>query len=133
VLKASIKQSISRQNFENFQSYCFAAKAGDVEKIRDLVRRGTDINHADYDGRTAFAVVLETRPFTWLSLLIVLIVFLIHLVVFLFYFHFSQACREGSYKVVELLIEEGVDKDTKNRWGNTPLDEAISTRYHSRM
>jgi len=94
VLKTSIKQSILRQQFENFQSYCFAAKAGDVERIRDLVRRGTDINHADYDGRTAFAV----------------------------------ACREGSYKVVELLIEEGVDKDTKNRWGNTPLDEAISTR-----
>ncbi len=57
VLKSSIKQSILRQQFENFQSFCFAAKSGDVEKIRDLVRRGTDINHADYDGRTAFAVV----------------------------------------------------------------------------
>ena len=39
-----------------------------------------------------------------------------------------QACYEGSYKVVELLLEEGVEKDTKNRWRNTPLEEAISSR-----
>ncbi len=30
--------------------------------------------------------------------------------------------------MVELLLEEGVDKDTKNRWGKTPLDEAIASR-----
>ena len=41
---------------------------------------------------------------------------------------FMQACYEGSYKVVELLLEEGVEKDTKNRWRNTPLEEAISSR-----
>ena len=58
-LKGSIKQSISRQQFENFQSFCFAAKAGDLEIVRDLVRRGADINHPDYDGRTAFAMVLS--------------------------------------------------------------------------
>jgi hypothetical protein len=56
-LKCSIKQSITRQQFEKFQSFCFAAKAGDLEIVRDLVRRGADINHADYDGRTAFAMV----------------------------------------------------------------------------
>jgi hypothetical protein len=43
-------------------------------------------------------------------------------------FRVKQACYEGSYKVVELLLEEGVDKDTKNRWRNTPLEEAISSR-----
>ncbi len=58
MLKASIKQSILRQQFETFQSYCVAAKAGDVETVRDLIRHGTEINHADYDGRTAFAVVI---------------------------------------------------------------------------
>jgi hypothetical protein len=44
-------------------------------------------------------------------------------------FRSFQACYEGSYKVVELLLEEGVEKDTKNRWRNTPLEEAISSRY----
>jgi ankyrin repeat protein len=39
-----------------------------------------------------------------------------------------QACREGSYKVVEVLLEAGANMDSKNRWGKTPLDEAISAR-----
>jgi hypothetical protein len=29
---------------------------------------------------------------------------------------------------VELLLEEGVDKDTKNRWRQPPLEEAIRSR-----
>ena len=34
-----------------------AAKAGDVEKIRDLLRCGAELNAVDYDGRSAFAMV----------------------------------------------------------------------------
>jgi hypothetical protein len=30
--------------------------------------------------------------------------------------------------VVELLLEEGVDKDTLSRWGISPLEEAIQNR-----
>ena len=41
--------------------------------------------------------------------------------------HF-QACAEGNYKVAELFLEEGVDKDTKNRWKRTPLEEAVRNR-----
>jgi ankyrin repeat protein len=39
-----------------------------------------------------------------------------------------QASYEGSYKVVELLLEEGANKNTKNRWGQTPLQEAMENR-----
>ena len=35
----------------------FAAQSGDSEAIRDLIRRGVDIDQADYDGRSALAMV----------------------------------------------------------------------------
>ena len=56
-LKLSVKQSISKQKYDAFDALTFAAKAGDVDVVRNLLRRGTDINQADYDGRTAFAMV----------------------------------------------------------------------------
>ncbi len=56
-LRNSIKQSISRRKYEAFASLTYAAKSGDVEIVRDLLRKGVDINQADYDGRTAFAMV----------------------------------------------------------------------------
>ena len=40
-----------------------------------------------------------------------------------------QACFEGNFKVVEVLLEEGTNKGVKNRWGQTPLREAILNRY----
>ena len=59
-LRNSIKQSISRQKYEAFASLTYAAKSGDLEIVRDILRRGVDINQADYDGRTAFAMVSTT-------------------------------------------------------------------------
>ena len=56
-MKNSIKQAIARQQHEAFALLTFAAKSGDVEVVRDLVRRGANINAVDYDGRTAFAMV----------------------------------------------------------------------------
>ncbi len=32
--------------------------------------------------------------------------------------------------MAELFLEEGVDKDTKNRWKRTPLEEAIKNRWN---
>jgi hypothetical protein len=56
-LKAAIKQSISWQKYESFSTLLFAAQSGDSEAIRDLIRRGVDIDQADYDGRSALAMV----------------------------------------------------------------------------
>ncbi|EKX34971.1 hypothetical protein GUITHDRAFT_42184, partial [Guillardia theta CCMP2712] len=36
------------------------------------------------------------------------------------------ACAEGNYRMVEVLLNHGADKNIKDRWGNTPLQEAIS-------
>ena len=38
-----------------------AAKAGDVEMIRDLLRCGAEIDAVDYDGRSAFAMVIQSN------------------------------------------------------------------------
>ncbi len=57
-LKYSLKQSIARQQYDTFAALTFAAKAGDVEVVRDLIRRGASINAVDYDGRSAFAMVV---------------------------------------------------------------------------
>eukprot|EP00960_Hanusia_phi_P042589 755587-Hanusia_phi.AAC.10 len=37
-----------------------------------------------------------------------------------------MAAAEGNYRVVELLLEEGADKNQKDRWGNTPLQDAVN-------
>ena len=117
-LKSAIKVSISRQHDETFAALAYAAKAGDVELVRHLIRRGAEINHSDYDGRTVLAMVgkelveFNNDPPTDIqgdNLLF-------------------KASFEGSYKVVELLLEEGAEKNTKNRWGQTPLQEAMENR-----
>ena len=56
-LKSAIKESMSRQRDETFAALTFAARAGDVEMVRNLLRHGADINGVDYDGRTALAQV----------------------------------------------------------------------------
>ena len=33
------------------------------------------------------------------------------------------ACSEGNYQIVKYLIDNGCDKNVKDRWGNTPLSE----------
>ena len=56
-MKNAIKASISRQHDEIFSAISYAAKAGDVEMVRNLLRRGAEIDDADYDGRTVLAMV----------------------------------------------------------------------------
>ncbi len=69
-LRNLIKQSISRRKYEAFASLTYAAKSGDVEMVRDLLRKGVDINQADYDGRTAFAMVSIKAVRIWRKLTI---------------------------------------------------------------
>ncbi|EKX38332.1 hypothetical protein GUITHDRAFT_54093, partial [Guillardia theta CCMP2712] len=40
-----------------------------------------------------------------------------------------MACAEGNYKIVEMLLNYGADKNCKDRWGNTPLQEAINNKH----
>mmetsp|Transcript_52630 Transcript_52630/g.138160 ORF Transcript_52630/g.138160 Transcript_52630/m.138160 type:complete len:327 (+) Transcript_52630:1-981(+) len=93
-LKGAIKTAMTKQQYESFRKLTAAAKSGDTESIRDLLRHRAELEDVDYDGRSAFAV----------------------------------ACYEGSFKVVELMLEEGVDTGLRNRWNQTPLNEAVSNR-----
>jgi ankyrin repeat protein len=56
---------MSRQRDETFAALTFAARAGDVEMVRNLLRHGADINGVDYDGRTALAQVKKNRSFSF--------------------------------------------------------------------
>jgi hypothetical protein len=56
-LKHSIKMSLSRQHDEMFAALAYAAKAGDVEIVQGLLRRGAEIDDVDYDKRTVLAMV----------------------------------------------------------------------------
>ena len=40
----------------------------------------------------------------------------------------AMAAVEGNFKVVEMLLLERVDKNSRNRWGQTPLQEAMAAR-----
>jgi Amt family ammonium transporter len=39
------------------------------------------------------------------------------------------ACAEGHVEVVDYLVKHGAKLDVKDRWGNTPLDEAIKYKH----
>ena len=125
-LKQNIKAALSRQRDEAFAEMAFAAKSGDVEIVRGMLRKGVDINESDYDGRTVLAMAShKSLPVPGISCsLEELLKHLDHS-----YRLFTQACFEGSYKVVEMLLEEGAFKNSKNRWGHTPLSEAMQNRY----
>ena len=56
-LKQNIKAALCRQRDDAFAEMAYAAKSGDVEKVRSSLRRGVDIDDVDYDGRTALAMV----------------------------------------------------------------------------
>ena len=58
-LKAVIKACISRQRDELFAALAHAAKAGEVEEVRQLLRRGAEIDGVDYDGRSVLAMVFN--------------------------------------------------------------------------
>ena len=61
VLKNSIKSAIAKQQYETFSKLTNAAKVGDVETIRELIRSRADLDAVDYDGRSALAMVLLIR------------------------------------------------------------------------
>ncbi|KAI2654541.1 60 kDa lysophospholipase [Labeo rohita] len=70
---------------------CAAAKNGDIEALEAIRDMGTDLNKANYDGRTPLHIA---------------------------------AC-EGQVNVVEYLLGKGVSIYAKDRFGDTPLRNAI--------
>ncbi len=60
-LQRTIKIALSRQSDDEFAELAHAAKSGDAEVVRDLLRRGVDIDATDYDGRTVLAMVMQSK------------------------------------------------------------------------
>ncbi len=112
-----IEQAISRKQYEDFTSLTFAALSGDVDSVRDLLRKGVDIDGVNYDGRSAFAMVKDGRCSCHCKKNLNENVCL------------SQACSKGNFRVVELLLDEGVNMDTLSRWNISPFQEALFSRW----
>ena len=85
---------IPEDNDSKVQKLISAAAQGELERIRELVFQGVNLESSDYDGRTP-----------------------LHL-----------AAVNGHVNVVKYLVEYGVDKVVKDRWNNTPYDEANKIR-----
>jgi len=69
-LKSMIKQAILRQQYEGFSALNFAAVSGDVDAVRELLRKGVDMNSVNYDGRSAFAMACFHGSFKVVELLL---------------------------------------------------------------
>ena len=56
-----LKRAMEKQQYVAFSKLTDAAKAGDADMIRNLLRCGAELDAVDYDGRTAFAMVSKRR------------------------------------------------------------------------
>eukprot|EP01138_Halocafeteria_seosinensis_P007902 gb/GECG01008073.1/.p1 GENE.gb/GECG01008073.1/~~gb/GECG01008073.1/.p1 ORF type:complete len:665 (+),score=73.24 gb/GECG01008073.1/:1-1995(+) len=74
-----------------FFELCTSANSGSIEKVRQAMEAGVDINRWDYDRRTALHIA---------------------------------ACS-SHVEISQLLIREGANILTRDRWGSTPFDEAM--------
>jgi hypothetical protein len=61
VVKEEIRESLKSHADETFTALTYAARSGDLEEVASLIRRGAQINHVDYDGRGALAMVSDAR------------------------------------------------------------------------
>ena len=112
---------------------CEAAAKADVARLHWLVReKGYDVNTSDYDKRTAIhlgewhndsnsltALALHEPYLQGLEAVSLLLATLL-----------LAACSEGNLAVVKTLIDElGADHSPLDRWGGTPLNDAIRQRH----
>ena len=56
-LSNMIKVSIEKKQKETFAALTYAARSGDIESTKELLRQGAQADDCDYDGRTALAMV----------------------------------------------------------------------------
>ncbi|KAH9649314.1 Potassium channel SKOR [Citrus sinensis] len=104
-----------------------AAYHGDLYQLKGLIRAGADLNKTNYDGRSPLVLVYFSDSRKWGDS-----DFLKRVLSngvdpnSRDYDHRTPlhvAASEGLYLMVKLLLEAGASVFTKDRWGNTPLDE----------
>ncbi|GAV60464.1 cNMP_binding domain-containing protein/Ion_trans domain-containing protein/DUF3354 domain-containing protein/Ank_2 domain-containing protein [Cephalotus follicularis] len=99
-LESDITFHIDKQEAELALRVNSAAYNGDIHQLKSLIRAGADPNKIDYDGRSPLVCIM------------------LHL-----------AASSGYEDVTRFLIEEGVKADIKDKFGNTPLLEAIKNGH----
>lgn len=50
-IRRVIQSALLKRNAETLASVTYAASEGDLDAVRNLLKRGLDIDSADYDGR----------------------------------------------------------------------------------
>ncbi|KAL0430478.1 UNVERIFIED_CONTAM: Potassium channel SKOR [Sesamum radiatum] len=111
-LESDITFHIGKQEAELALRVNSAAYYGDLYQLKSLIRSGADPNKKDYDGRSALKIVIH---FPEPKLII--------------YTSFPPIHAKGYEDITLFLIQEGVDINAEDNFGNMPLLEAIKNGH----
>lgn len=141
-LRTEMQNALFKRNAETLTAVTYAASEGDVDAVRALLKRGLPIDSGDYDNRCGrrrrllhelcrpgspvldCAVLLSCCLLTEQPALVSA-----HGPAFPRRTTLHLATVEGNLKVVECLVQEGADVNVKDRWGQTPMQEAINNNH----
>jgi len=108
-----------REKLDN--QFCYAAEEGNLQKVKNLLEKGADVNAEDSEGVTVLMNAVFGRQ-------IEIIEFLIERGADIHAKSSKGECTtlmcasyEGYKEIVELLIENGADVDAKEGYGRTAL------------
>uniref|UniRef100_A0A6N2LQ56 Potassium channel n=1 Tax=Salix viminalis TaxID=40686 RepID=A0A6N2LQ56_SALVM len=120
-LESDITFHIGKQEAELALRVNSAAYHGDLYQLKGFIRAGADPNRTDYDGRS---------PLRWMSYTIAVpYVCKIALSDNSLCIQQHLAASRGYEDTTLFLIQEGVDINIKDKFGNTPLLEAIKNGH----
>jgi len=102
-----------------------AAADGDIEQVKSLISKGADVNEKDPGGKTALHCASEKGHTEVAKLLISQGAYVNAIGWKMTPLHF--AAMSGDKKTVELLLSKGADINAKDRYGRTPLFEAMKS------
>ena len=95
---------------------CELARAGSVDMIKSMLECNASINASDYDQRTCLHLASsEVRSCAFLVARVTILLT-----------HAILSCHaQGNLAVVVVLIDAAADVNAKDRWGGTPLRDAV--------
>jgi len=102
-----------------------AAADGDIEQVKLLLSKGADVNEKDPGGKTALHCASEKGHAEVAKLLISQGAYVNAIGWEMTPLHF--AAMSGDKQTVELLLSKGADINAKDRYGSTPLFEAMKS------
>ncbi|PPD77549.1 hypothetical protein GOBAR_DD25523 [Gossypium barbadense] len=126
-LESDISFHIGRQEAELALRVNCAAYNGDFYQLKSLIRAGADPNKTDYDGRSPLGV-LPSHDQTYVQCLNLAIIRICEPVTYEIDCQ-HLAASKGYEDITSFLIRHPVDINLKDKFGNTPLLEAIKNGH----